>query len=84
MRHARNTHATPTSISRAAGTAGRIDVGVREAAAHGVDEMLALVELAGSEQAARGQAYEWTARTASRLALRWGRTGTAPNPPLQE
>ncbi len=52
--------------------AGRIAVGTREAAAHGIDEMLALAEVAGSEQAARDEARHWTEMAAARLASRWG------------
>ena len=51
--------------------AGRIDVGSREAAAHGVDEMLALSEVAGSTEAALADARKWTVEGAARLARRW-------------
>jgi len=52
--------------------AGRIDVGAREAAAHGIDEMLALTEVAGSEEAAQADAFRWAIETTARLARRWG------------
>jgi glycerate kinase len=52
--------------------AGQISVGQREAAAHGVDDFLALEELAGSVAAAMAEAQTWTAAAAGRLAARWG------------
>jgi glycerate kinase len=53
--------------------AGQVSVGLREAAAHGVDESVSLAELAGSVQAATDNAPRWLAAAGSRLATRWSR-----------
>lgn len=52
--------------------AGQLRVGRREAAAHGVDEMLALSDLAGSVDAAQSDAARWLTSAAVRLASGWG------------
>jgi glycerate kinase len=52
--------------------AGQISVGRREAAAHGVDEAIALEDLAGSVAAAMGDTKSWVAAAAAQLAGRWG------------
>jgi glycerate kinase len=52
--------------------AGQISVGRREAAAHGVDEAVALDDLAGSVAAAMGNAKSWVTAAAAQLAGRWG------------
>ena len=52
--------------------AGQISVGRREAAAHGVDEMLSLTELAGSIEAAKAETGRWLAVGAAKLASGWG------------
>jgi glycerate 2-kinase len=51
--------------------AGQVGVGQREAAAHGVDETLALAELAGSTEAAMRQPKQWLTAAGARLAGRW-------------
>ncbi len=51
--------------------AGRVMVGAREAAAHGVDEALALADIAGSIDAAMAQPARWAAVAAGQLALQW-------------
>lgn len=53
--------------------AGQVSVGRREAAAHGVDEALALDDLAGSVSKAKTQAAHWVFAAAAQLAGRWGR-----------
>jgi glycerate kinase len=52
--------------------AGQISVGRREAAAHGVDEAIALDDLAGSIAAAVSDAKKWVTAAAAQLAARWG------------
>ncbi len=52
--------------------AGQLRVGRREAAAHGVDEMLSLADLAGSVDAAKSDAGRWLAAAAGRIASGWG------------
>lgn len=51
--------------------AGQVEVGRREAAAHGIDTTYALSELAGSVQAAMDHPREWLDRAAERLARDW-------------
>ncbi len=51
--------------------AGQVGVGQREAAAHGVDETLALADLAGSAAAAMASPQEWLEAAGARLAARW-------------
>jgi glycerate kinase len=51
--------------------AGQVTVGQREAAAHGVDETLALVDLAGSVTTAMASPHEWLEAAGSKLAARW-------------
>lgn len=53
--------------------AGQVGVGMREAAAHGVDETVSLADLAGSVAAAMEAAEHWLAEAGSRLAARWSR-----------
>jgi glycerate 2-kinase len=48
--------------------AGQVRVGRREAAAHGIDEMLSLADLAGSIDAATTEAARWLSAAAARLA----------------
>jgi glycerate kinase len=52
--------------------AGQVSVGRREAAAHGVDEAIALEDLAGSVAAAMANARSWVTAAAAQLAGRWG------------
>jgi glycerate kinase len=52
--------------------AGQVSVGRREAAAHGVDEMLSLAELAGSVEAAMADTGRWLGLGAAKLAAGWG------------
>lgn len=52
--------------------AGQVTIGRREAAAHGVDETLALAEIAGSAQAAMAEPDRWLSAAAARMATRWG------------
>jgi glycerate kinase len=54
--------------------AGQVSVGLREAAAHGIDETLSLTELAGSVAEAMENAEQWLANAGSRLAARWSRS----------
>jgi glycerate kinase len=51
--------------------AGQVLVGAREAAAHGVDELLAVVDVAGSLAASVQAPQAWVAEAAARLASRW-------------
>jgi glycerate kinase len=51
--------------------AGTVEVGVREAAAHGVDAAYATADLAGSAEASRAQAAFWLAELAARVARQW-------------
>ncbi len=53
--------------------AGELDVGQREARAHGVDEMRSTAELAGSAEDARARPAYWLAELAARTAARWSR-----------
>jgi glycerate kinase len=48
--------------------AGQLQVGRREAAAHGIDEMLSLADLAGSIEAATTDAARWLSAAAAKLA----------------
>jgi glycerate kinase len=52
--------------------AGQVGVGQREAAAHGVDETLALADLAGSVAAAIASPEVWLEAAGAKLAARWG------------
>ena len=52
--------------------AGQVAVGQREAAAHGVDETLALVDLAGSVTSAMDRPHQWLEAAGAKLAARWG------------
>jgi glycerate 2-kinase len=52
--------------------AGQLRVGRREAAAHGVDDMLSLAELAGSVEAATSDAARWLSAAAAKVAAGWG------------
>lgn len=52
--------------------AGQVTVGQREAAAHGVDAMLALADIAGSIDAAKADPERWLAAGAAQLASGWG------------
>ena len=52
--------------------AGQVSVGRREAAAHGVDEAVALEDLAGSVSAAMANAKSWVTAAAAQLAGQWG------------
>ena len=52
--------------------AGQVSVGRREAAAHGVDEAIALDDLAGSVKAAMSDASGWVTAAAAQLAGQWG------------
>ena len=52
--------------------AGQVSVGRREAAAHGVDETLALADLAGSVAAAIASPGDWLEVAGATLASRWG------------
>ncbi len=52
--------------------AGQVLVGRREAAAHGVDEMVSLAALAGSIDAAESDAGRWLTAAAGKLAAGWG------------
>jgi glycerate kinase len=52
--------------------AGQVSVGRREAAAHGVDEAIALDDLAGSVKAAMSDAKGWVTAAAAQLAGQWG------------
>jgi glycerate kinase len=51
--------------------AGQVMVGQREAAANGVDETLALADLAGSVAAAMSSPQVWLEAAGARLAARW-------------
>jgi glycerate kinase len=51
--------------------AGTVEVGVREAAAHGVDAAYATAELAGSAEASRAQPAYWLTELAARVARQW-------------
>jgi glycerate kinase len=51
--------------------AGNVLVGDREAAAHGVDELLSVAQVAGSVEAAMQEAEAWLIEAAARLAARW-------------
>jgi glycerate 2-kinase len=51
--------------------AGQVSVGQREAAAHGVDETLALADLAGSVAAAVASPQDWLEAAGATLASRW-------------
>ena len=51
--------------------AGQVGVGQREAAAHGVDEALALADLAGSVAAAIASPEVWLEAAGAKLAARW-------------
>jgi glycerate kinase len=53
--------------------AGQVGVGQREAAAHGVDETVALAELAGSVAASVASPEQWLHAAGTKLAARWGR-----------
>jgi glycerate kinase len=52
--------------------AGQLMVGRREAAAHGIDEMVGLADLAGSVEAAKADAGRWLSAAAAKLAAGWG------------
>ncbi len=54
--------------------AGQVSVGQREAAAHGVDETLALADLAGSAGAAIASPEVWLEAAGEKLAARWARS----------
>lgn len=51
--------------------AGQVAVGRREAAAHGVEEMLSLAEVAGSVDGALAAPDHWLTVAASQMAARW-------------
>jgi glycerate kinase len=53
--------------------AGQVGVGQREAAANGVDETLALADLAGSVAAAIASPEQWLEAAGATLASRWAR-----------
>jgi glycerate kinase len=51
--------------------AGTVEVGVREAAAHGVDAAYATANLAGSADASRARPEYWLRELAARVARQW-------------
>ena len=51
--------------------AGTVEVGVREAAAHGVDAAYATADLAGSAEASRADPAHWLSELAARVARQW-------------
>jgi glycerate 2-kinase len=51
--------------------AGAVEVGVREAAAHGVDAAYATADLAGSADRSRADAAYWLSELAARVARQW-------------
>jgi glycerate kinase len=51
--------------------AGTVEVGVREAAAHGVDAAYATADLAGSADASRARPEYWLSELAARVARQW-------------
>lgn len=51
--------------------AGAVEVGVREAAAHGVDAAFATADLAGSAEASRADPAYWLSELAARIARQW-------------
>jgi glycerate kinase len=59
-------HALPCLV-----LAGAVQVGVREAAAHGVDAAYATADLAGSAEASRADAAYWLRELAARVARQW-------------
>jgi glycerate kinase len=59
-------HALPCLV-----LAGTVEVGVREAAAHGVDAAYATAELAGSAEASQADAAYWLRELATRVARQW-------------
>lgn len=61
-------HALPCLV-----LAGTVEVGAREAAAHGVDAAYATADLAGSAEASRAEAAYWLTELATRVARQWSR-----------
>lgn len=51
--------------------AGTVEVGVREAAAHGVDAAYSTADLAGSVEASRAEPAYWLSELAARVARQW-------------
>jgi glycerate kinase len=56
--------------------AGTVEVGGREAAAHGVDAAYATADLAGSAEASRTDAAYWLSELAARVARQWSTSRT--------